>query len=440
MRRILTILTLVLTLTAWAPSSPAAAQDDDSPTLTLSGFVSASVFAQDQSFGFGNGQSAVWAMPDRVDRDNWFMGGDVRNTRLRLTLDQEVEETPVQAVVEADFFGAFNGAGPFSDEQPQPRLRLAYVDLNLGGTLLRVGQMFTPLMGNVPTSLSHIAFPLGIASGGVVGWRHPGVLVKRELTSGDGLGVAVQAGAFRGSWSGPGTNLDQQSAGEAGSIPQLEVRVDVRGAADSDIAWSGYVVGHYDRKDLDGIGVGPEDPDELEGIGLQAGGAIGVRGIGLKGNAYWGRALGHQFGQLGQFGDIEGWGAWVQAEVPLAPRWDAALFLGHDDPRNADVVREVAGAGRIQNTTTAAMARYTLGTYAIAIEAIRATTAWCGSWPNRPRRVPARAGPWRRRRFLCPAGAARTSPPSMWTPRRLRSAISPTCRKACAACLRASTR
>jgi hypothetical protein len=356
---------------------PLAAQaPPDAPTLTLSGFVNASVFAQDQSFGYGNGQNAVWAMPEPVEDDNWLMGGDVRNTRLRLTLDQDMGEGfTVQAVVEADFFGAFNGTGPYSDEQPQPRLRLAYVDLDVGHTTLRVGQMFTPLMGVVPTSLSHIAFPLGLASGGVIGWRHPGILVQRQLRTGDGLKIGVQGGAFRGSWSGPGDNLDHQSAGEAGSVPQLEARLDLRQDLGG-VAWSAYLVGHYDRKDLDGIGVDSLGERELEGLGVQAGGSVARGPVTFKGNAYWGRALGQQFAQLGQFGDIAGWGAWAQGQLRVSDHWDLSVFVGQDDPRDEDVVREVAGAGRLRNRTTAAMARFTIGTYALGLEALHARTVW----------------------------------------------------------------
>lgn len=355
---------------------PLAGQESDLevPSLTLSGFVNASVFAQDRSFGYGDGQNAVWARSGRGGSDRWFVGGDVRNTRMRLTLDEEVDgRSSVRAVVEADFFGGFNGAGPYSDEQPQPRLRLAYVDLRLGGTLLRVGQMFTPLMGGVPASLSHLAFPLGLGSAGVIGWRHPGLLVERRLGSGAGLDLSVQAGAFRGSWSGPG---------EAAALPQLEARLDVRHRVPDGVTWSGYLVGHYDRKDVEGTT--PDSPAEgaVEGVGVQAGGTVARGPFTVLGNAYWGRALGHQFGQLGQLGDIAGWGGWGQAQVRLSSHWDLAFFMGQDDPRDGDVRREVVGQRRLQNRTTAAMARFALGPYALALESVRARTLWTEEGPE----------------------------------------------------------
>ncbi|MFW5950750.1 MAG: hypothetical protein ACOCVZ_01400, partial [Gemmatimonadota bacterium] len=172
-------------------------------------------------------------------------------------------------------------------------------------------------------------------------------------------------------------------AGEAASVPQLEARLDLRRAGVVD--WSAYLVGHYDRKDLDGVGVDSPAQPELEGVGIQVGGSVARGPLAIKGNAYWGRALGHQFGQLAQFGDIEGWGAWTQALVRLSERWDVALFVGQDDPDDADVLREVPGAGRLLNRTWAVMGRYTLGPYALALEGMGARTRWAGGEA---------AGPW----------------------------------------------
>ena len=152
-----------------APAAPART----GPALAVHGFVSTTGFAQNQAFGFGNGQNAEWALPRGSSSDRWFLGGDVRNTRISLTATDSTiaEGWSAAAVAELDFFGGFNGTGAFSAEQPQPRLRVAYLDLTRGRTTLRVGQAPTPLMGAIPTSLSHVGFPLGLGSAGVVGSR-----------------------------------------------------------------------------------------------------------------------------------------------------------------------------------------------------------------------------------------------------------------------------
>src|SRR5256885_2989102 len=46
-----------------------------------------------------------------------------------------------------------NGNPPFGDEQPQMRIRFAYVDLSNGRTTVRIGQYWSPLFGETPVSL-----------------------------------------------------------------------------------------------------------------------------------------------------------------------------------------------------------------------------------------------------------------------------------------------
>jgi len=60
-------------------------------SLTLKGFISATAFAQDQNFAFGNGQSAEWPVPPQTTVDPGFGGGEVRKT---LTSGEEAARTP----------------------------------------------------------------------------------------------------------------------------------------------------------------------------------------------------------------------------------------------------------------------------------------------------------------------------------------------------------
>ena len=377
-----TLATLVFATGAVAPGL-AAQEAPPAPVLEISGLVGSTFFAQDQAFGFGNGQSAVWARAGQADHDPWFFGGDVRNTRFRLALeDARTEGLTVRAVVELDFFGAFNGTGPFSDEQPQPRLRLAYVDFGGDVTRLRIGQMFTPLFGAVPVSVAHVAFPLGFGSGGVIGWRQPGILLSHRLLHAGETELRGQVGAFRGSWLGPGTNLDHQSAGESASIPQLEARLDLTGeAAGAD--YSVYAVGHYDVKDLSGVGPDTLDLGDLAGWAVAGGGTADIGRLGLRGNVYRGRAIGQQFGQLSQFGDISSWGGWVQAGVRLDPRWSVWGFAGMDDPDDDELLAALPDSRRVHNHSTALLLRYQLYDYQIGLEYLRAVTRWAeGTGPG----------------------------------------------------------
>ena len=110
-------------------------------SLTVKGFVVASLDAQDANVAFGNGQNAEYVSSE-YSPDKSTIGGDVRNTRL--TLDWQgpnTDDLKFAGMLELDFFGGQN-AGAFTDEQPVPRLRLAYADIVKGNTTYRIGQMW----------------------------------------------------------------------------------------------------------------------------------------------------------------------------------------------------------------------------------------------------------------------------------------------------------
>ena len=341
--------------------------------LTIRGFISFSFFAQNQNFAFGNGQNAEFPVPPEFETDEWFLDGDVRNSRLTLAfVGPEVDEDlEFAAVVEMDFFGGFAGTGPFSDEQQTPRLRLAYFDIIRGKTTIRFGQAWTPLFGNVPKSLSHVAFPLGYGAAGNIGWRFPGVYVYRSLSDEDAkIAKKLTFAAFRGSWSGPGDNLNSGSAGNASFGPEVELRYDASGKTSGGGTWSAYLVGHWDQKDLSGANA-TAPGDSLDGTALGLGAKYGQGKFSIQGNAYHGQAIGQQLGHITQFGDIAGWGAWIQPGIKLSENWAGYLFYGVDDPDDADVL--ASGQSRLENQMLATSVEWSLGPYSIGAEWLHAT-------------------------------------------------------------------
>ncbi len=334
-------------------------------SITLHGIFSGSLFAQDGDFGTGNGQKAEYVT---AERSNWVHGGDVRNMRLSLAVAGP-EIRPgwrANATVEMDFFGAFAAGGNFGDEQPQPRLRVAYVDLASGRTTLRIGQDWAPSLGNVPQSTSHIGFPLGWGSGGFVGWRFTQVKLIRTLSKpGAAATKRVQLAVMNGSWTDEagGTN-NTFSAGER-ALPQVEARFDY-----STSKWAGYIVGHVDTKDV----AGPDLTSRMVEVGVST-----TRGdVSIAANGYYGKAMGHQFAQIVQFGDIKGWGAWAQVGYNLNPRWSLWGFYGTERPNEADItnnaVTDAAGAAiavaarRFSSWLFVPMLRYKSGPYALGLE------------------------------------------------------------------------
>src|SRR5213079_3442462 len=231
-------------------------------TLTISGFVSATMFNDRGLFSsFGQGQNAEIAAAPAFQPgvDQGIFDGDVRNTRLNFTFNAPpvLGKWAPRATVEGDFFSAFNGTPPFGDEQPQFRLRHAFVDFSNGRTTLRIGQFWAPFFNtDIPVSLAHIPFPVGLGSGGVVGWRFPGVFLYHDLTPTNPLKIRLQLAALKG--AGPPASARHTANvignGEASGAPQLETRLNAARKFDK-LSWNGYVAYHIDWKDVNGTNV-----------------------------------------------------------------------------------------------------------------------------------------------------------------------------------------
>ena len=382
-------------------AAPARAQQvvkfGEGQTLTISGFISASVFYNSGLFGnFGQGTNAEYAAAPGAQptTDKTMLDGDVRNTRINFTFNS----TPVlgkwapRATLEADFFGAFSSTPPFGDEQPQFRIRFAFADFSNGRTTLRIGQFWSPMFGEVPVSLTHLAFPVGYGATGMVGWRFPGVFLYQDLSkAGAPLTVQLQLAVFKG--SGPAVSARDSAAaggqignGEASGLPQLEARLNF-GKKTPKLAWSLYVVGHTDWKDTTGTGrdttnTGAQDHN-LSAAGFEAGGSIAPGKLTLHGNYYYGRALGQQFAHITQFaqghGDIRGWGAWAQAGYDFTPHWSLWAYAGMDEPDVQRFAQDYPAAGplaRQLNHDYDALLRFRAGRYAVGLEYFRAVTRY----------------------------------------------------------------
>src|SRR6266550_8782583 len=342
-------------------------------TLTISGFISTTLFMNRGLFtgGFGNGQNAEWAALAQPATDKTYMDGDVRNTRINFTFNGSpvLGKWSPRGVIEADFFGAFaSPAPPCGDEQPQLRVRFAYADLTDGRTTFRIGQFWSPMFGEVPVSLSHIAFPLGYGATGMIGWRFPGVFLYHELAPGKPLTMQLQLAVFKGSGPDVGGGI---GSGEASGKPQVEARVNF-GKRGPSLSWTAYVVGHVDWKDTTAVGVTGKD---LTGTGFEAGANVTSGKLTIHGNAYTGKALGQQFAHITQQGNVRGWGMWVQGGYDFTSHWGAWVFYGMDDPNEAKSPGLVAPF-RTKNADVAGMLRFRAGRYAVGLEVFNAHTSW----------------------------------------------------------------
>ncbi len=335
--------------------------------IYIKGFISSTFFSQDANFVFGNGQNAEFPKQE-YDNNEWFAGGDVRNTRLDIGFTgPKLAKWNSGGLVEMDFFGGYNGTGAFSHQQPHLRLRLAYIELKKNATKIRIGQDWSPLFGEWPISSSHIAFPLGYGSAGYVGWRFPGFYIWQGLSRKDApVKFQFQGGLFEGSWNGPGSPIASLSAGNVGFAPQVEARLNILGKG-----WKMYIVGHWDQKDLKGVGeVVPNPPidDSITGTAFEVGAKFTPGNWLIHGNIYYGQGIGQQFGAITQFGDIASWGGWVQIGYNFTENWSLYGFYGMEDPDNEDVLTWVGENGRMENTMFNLHLRYAIGPYWFGIE------------------------------------------------------------------------
>lgn len=355
-----------------APESPpaSAAQRSDGPSLAFHGLIHATVFNQNRSFIYGNGQNAEFPRPGPSGS---LSGFDVRNTRLWMDVDagRLAGDWRASGRVEADFFGGFNGATALSQQQPLPRLRQAYVDLKNPerGTTVRIGQQWelTVPVEHAPTSPTHIAFPLGVGTG-MIGWRFPGVVVMQELPAkSQGPNWRLDVGAFTGSWDGPGNNLNYETAGNPGFSPQIQARLRMQHGD-----WIAYAMAHWARIDLRGVdGTAPVAiKDRFSSTAWELGGRWTPGDWEFRASAYTGRALAQLLGNLSQFGDIRDRGGYVQIGRHLAPGWRAYAYQGFGNPDTEDVINWLGhgSVGRLKNRQSALSLIHDNGPWSIGLE------------------------------------------------------------------------
>ena len=387
---VLAVAAVVMLGGAPAASAQQVVKFGEGQTLTISGFVSATMFNDRGLFSsFGQGQNAeIAACPVPIPGctgqpgvNQGIFDGDVRNTRINFTFNAApvLGKWAPRATIEADFFGAFNGVPPFGDEQSQFRIRHAFVDVSNGRTTLRIGQYWAPLFGEtgsfIPVSLAHIAFPVGLGAS-MIGWRFPGVFLFHDLTPASPLKLQLEVAALKG--SGVAASLRDTTnvigSGEASGLPQVETRLNAArkfGTA----SWNGFVAYHLDWKDINGTGV---PGSKITNWGVETGQYIAVSSFTLHGSFYYGKGLGSQFGMITQFQpQIRGWGAWAQAGYDFTSHWSVWADYGIDQPDYARFNRETAGTlGRQLTHTGSALLRFRAGRYAAGLEYFRNVTRW----------------------------------------------------------------
>jgi hypothetical protein len=364
-------------IAAAAPAATTAPTFTTAPGLQVAfhGFIDATAFSQTRSFTYGNGQNAEYPIPGSPGD---LSGVDVRNTRFMfdLTGAKIAGNWTGGAHLEMDFFGGNNGTGAYSVEQPLPRLRQAYMVIQnpVTGSTIKIGQMWDLIfpLDNLPDSISHLAFPLGYGTG-LIGWRFPGIIYSQLLNKpAGGPQWELDLGAFEGTWVGPGSPINYVSAGNAGFRPQIEAKLHVQQAKD----WMLYLAGHWSQINLAGVGDTEPTPirRQFSSTAVELGGQWTPGPWIFKSTIYDGQGIGQIFGDLSQFGDIRDKGGYVSGGYKFTPRWSTYVTYTVSEPNSHQVIEWLnnGSTGLLKDRQVAASVRYTVGSYAFALEAIHA--------------------------------------------------------------------
>jgi hypothetical protein len=275
-------------------------------------------------------------------------------------------------------------------------LRTAYVELNWNNNenVLRVGQYHNLLFGMIAASGAHPA-TMGYMAG-QLGWRSPGVTYSHKFNFSK-VRLYTAAQVNRNSWNDNAmvcstTSVPAEapptddclpygvSLGEAG-WPQFEARVLVSGGMAKSPwpqyyapnLWQLYIVGHWDQKDLSGVG--KEAPkgmrDSMQTIAGQAGGKVTLGPVMIAANGWYGQNAGSIYGNMFQMQtpdkpDVNGFGAWGQIAFSFPKNFSLWVFGGIDQPNRDEAID--AGFYFLRNIKLDAMLAYINGPLAITLE------------------------------------------------------------------------
>lgn len=401
----------------------AAAIAEEGPSafkFELHGFASGTVYAQDANFILGGGQGALWILPQTAAakaQDKWILGGDVRQTRLTFSVaGPTVWNAVPKGVVEVDFFGQF-GSGPYGDVSLSPRMRLAYAELLWTGRnsihQIQVGQNNDLVIGMIPVSLAHIAFPVAYGSG-TIGWRRPGIWGYHtfgDATDKDATKLNFAWTVGRSQWNDSGSQLancapvagvtpasatcsvatvgngiGQSSTGSSlaggsgdiygnnlganSGLPSFQARLSVLGGQN----YSAWVTGYWSRVKRSGTDISPTLPNG--GIDLDTvAGVVGAKGsygpLTLAGTVYTGKNLGSLVAAFIQFqplnrGDVHEWGGWAQAGWNFTKQLSLWGYIGTEQ-LNRNEARD-AGFTVLGNVASGGMLQFRNGGWAAGLE------------------------------------------------------------------------
>lgn len=267
------------------------------------------------------------------------------------------------ALVEMDFFGA-RTQDTFSPENRvfnQPRLRLAYFQLEHKSLKFVFGQDKMILAPLDPVSLSHVGVPLGSTAGDLWGW-FPQARVDWSSKIGN-TGLLAQFGVLRPQFgdtkleaqptSGSVIDLGSSGLGERTSQPFYQGRIAISPPMRKNFANFG-IGAHFGEEKVGttrniqswAVAVDMRLPIDPHFI-IRGEGYAGSNLIPFQGGIFQGVATVGTIGSLTKIQRVGDGGGWLEAIVPMNSGKDTLYFgAGVDDPKNSNLL---PGTARSKN-------------------------------------------------------------------------------------------
>lgn len=392
---------LIASLLAVATS--AAAQDPSPYKFEFHGFVTGSLYMQDQVGGVQqSGQGLLFYAPSPANhmptlptaganqKSGTFVGGDVRQSRYIFSLSGPkafAGATP-KAYFEGDLLGGQGGA-PLIESWVW-RIRAAYAQLTWDNAWLAAGQFSAnTAFAQLPDSVSHIANPYTFG-GGSYGWRMIGFrgayIVPMSAAK---LTLTATVAGPKAPNDSNGATPAGVGAGQVSGMPALELNANFEGKA-GNVGYRVYGDVFYQSADLKGFGgagTGLTLGDgsvktSFNSTGYVVGGKVTFAPVYLAGNFYVGEGLGAWAGALLQQGAIKETGYWVSLGGNATKELSAQVTYGVSAPDEKTVRLWGVGtafanaAQKKENTVIAGQVKYMDAGYAFALEYISLSTKY----------------------------------------------------------------
>jgi hypothetical protein len=341
------------------------------------GMVGVSFYMQDTPNYVYNGQGILLA--SNVPANGFTTGADVRQTRFGFSLSgpKVLGATP-KAIIDFDLFGLAS-PGAYGEVSVYDRIRLAYLEMKWKNTVLRFGQDDQIILGIVPDSIGHLAFPVTYTAG-MIGWREPGMEFFQRIPFSDDVNLELALQIMKSDWESPydlgapTNSLTEVDLGQLSGWPGIEGRIQF-----SSPWFSAFVAGHYNH--VEGTHQNDIVPPlnaplevtpnrnwdvvaSVAGVKVRVGDPAALE-FTAQGSGYYGKNLAPLLGELLTFwtsNDISEWGAWGQAKFGFLRYFDISGMVGKSKLNATDLETALSmnaggGGNRYSNMVMGAMIR-----------------------------------------------------------------------------------